>query len=196
MASNRPLAIGLLSFLVLLHRVAFSSFDLIIPYLYIKLLQFFCVFVYVDDLIIIGNGPAAIQSSKKHLSSCFYIKDLGHLKYFLGIEIAYNSKKICLCLRKYALDILSHVGLFGVKSVDFPIEQHHSLERPFLILFRFLLSSHWASHLALYYSTEFGIFRSYLGSICAQTSPGLLGCCQSCSSLSQGLSWPRSSSSH
>lgn len=39
---------------------------------------FLCVLVYVDDLLITGNDPATIQSFKKHLSSCFHMKDLGH----------------------------------------------------------------------------------------------------------------------
>ena len=43
------------------------------------------VLVYVDDLLISGSSPAAIQAFKEYLSSCFHMKDLGHLKYFLGI---------------------------------------------------------------------------------------------------------------
>lgn len=42
------------------------------------------VLVYVDDLIILGNTPSAIQEFKDYLSTCFHMKDLGHLKYFLG----------------------------------------------------------------------------------------------------------------
>ena len=44
------------------------------------------VLVYVDDLIISGNNGKAIQSFKTYLSTCFHMKDLGSLKYFLGIE--------------------------------------------------------------------------------------------------------------
>lgn len=67
---------------------------------------FLCVLVYVDDLIIIGSQPQAIQSFKNHLHTCFLIKDLGPLKYFLGIELARNSQGIYLCQRKYVLYIL------------------------------------------------------------------------------------------
>ena len=41
------------------------------------------VLVYVDDLIVSGSDFLAIQLFKKYLSSCFYMKDLGVLKYFL-----------------------------------------------------------------------------------------------------------------
>ena len=64
------------------------------------------VLVYVDDLLISGSSPAAIQVFKEYLSSCFHMKDLGHLKYFLGIEVARSSTGIYLCQRKYVLDII------------------------------------------------------------------------------------------
>ena len=85
------------------------------------------VLVYVDDLIISGNDSAAISRFKSYLSSCFHMKDLGSLKYFLGIEIARSASGLYLCQRKYALDILSEAGLLGAKPAEFPMEQNHSL---------------------------------------------------------------------
>nr|KYP64877.1 Copia protein [Cajanus cajan] len=55
------------------------------------------------------------------------MKDLGMLKYFLGIEVARNSTVIFLCQHKYALDIISKVGLLGAKPASFPMDQHHQL---------------------------------------------------------------------
>lgn len=48
----------------------------------------------MDDLIIAGNDSNAIQMFKDYLSNCFHMKDLGSLKYFLGIEVACNSDGI------------------------------------------------------------------------------------------------------
>jgi hypothetical protein len=45
------------------------------------------VLVYVDDLVIGGNDHAAINGFKDYLHSCFYMKDLGKLKYFIGVEV-------------------------------------------------------------------------------------------------------------
>lgn len=85
------------------------------------------ILVYVDDLIITGSNVKATQDFKDYLSSCFRMKDLGALKYFLGIEVARNNTGIYLCQRKYALDIITEAGLLGAKPALFPLEQNHNL---------------------------------------------------------------------
>ena len=66
--------------------------------------------VYVDDIIITGDDEMEIKCLKGNLSREFEVKDLGQLKYFLGIEIARNPKGIVLSQRKYVLDLLSETG--------------------------------------------------------------------------------------
>ena len=83
--------------------------------------------IYVDDLIISGNDISAVHKFKSYLSRCFHMKDLGKLKFFLGIEVARNSDGIFLCQRKYALDVISEVGLLGCKPAKTPLEQNHKL---------------------------------------------------------------------
>ncbi|XP_057526256.1 uncharacterized mitochondrial protein AtMg00810-like [Amaranthus tricolor] len=55
------------------------------------------------------------------------MKDLGPLKYFLGIEVARSSAGLFLCQRKYTLDVISETGLLGAKPSGFPIEQNHKV---------------------------------------------------------------------
>ena len=49
--------------------------------------------VYVDDIVITGNDHAGISDLKTFMHSKFHTKDLGELKYFLGIEVS-RSKKV------------------------------------------------------------------------------------------------------
>ncbi|CAH9089795.1 unnamed protein product [Cuscuta europaea] len=85
------------------------------------------ILVYVDDLVIAGNDSASIAAFKVYLSNCFRMKDLGKLKYFLGLEVARISSGIFLCQRKYALDVLTETGLLGAKPASIPMEENHSL---------------------------------------------------------------------
>ncbi|KAJ0472560.1 putative RNA-directed DNA polymerase [Helianthus annuus] len=79
--------------------------------------------VYVDDIVITGNSEVEIKRIKHILHETFRIKDLGILKYFLGIEVLYENKTVCLSQRKYCLELLSEFGYLGCKPVSVPIEQ-------------------------------------------------------------------------
>ncbi|XP_024006627.1 uncharacterized protein LOC112083125 [Eutrema salsugineum] len=87
------------------------------------------VLIYVDDLLIGGTDPAAISKFKGYLHTCFHMKDLGRLKYFLGIEVARSPEGIYLSQRKYTLDIVKECGLLGCKPVSTPMEQNHNLPK-------------------------------------------------------------------
>nr|XP_027118959.1 uncharacterized protein LOC113736265 [Coffea arabica] len=85
------------------------------------------ILVYVDDLVIGGLIVMPFMRFKTYLNDCFHMKDLGKLKYFLGLEVTRNSTGIFLCQRKYALDIISETGLLGTKPAGTPMEQNHHL---------------------------------------------------------------------
>jgi hypothetical protein len=83
--------------------------------------------VYVDDIIITGDDEVEIKSLKKNLRKQFEVKDLGQLRYFLGIEIARSKKGIVLSLRKYVLDLLSETSMLGCQPASTPIDPNHKL---------------------------------------------------------------------
>ena len=63
------------------------------------------------------------RNFKSYLQQCFKLKDLGALKYFLGIEAARSSQGLFLSQQKYTLDILYECGMLGAKPTFFPMEQ-------------------------------------------------------------------------
>jgi hypothetical protein len=54
------------------------------------------IVIYVDDLIISGDSDVDIFDLKKLLKQKFEMKDLGKLRYFLGIEVIQSPKGIWL----------------------------------------------------------------------------------------------------
>ncbi|GJS60632.1 ribonuclease H-like domain-containing protein [Tanacetum coccineum] len=82
---------------------------------------FLALLVYVDDIIITNNNLSKIEKFKVFLMYKFMIKDLGKLKYFLGIEVIDIDKDICLNQRKYVLDLLSEYGMLVCKPVNTPL---------------------------------------------------------------------------
>ena len=93
---------------------------------------------YVDDMIITGDNLSEIQEFKDFLSQNFEMKDLGHLSYFLGLEITSSNDGCYLTQAKYTSVLLSRAGLTDHKIVDIQIELNvrltHSLENHCLIL--------------------------------------------------------------
>lgn len=53
--------------------------------------------VYMDDIILTGDDIEELKRLKKKLATAFEIKDLGTLKYFLGIEFARSKEGIFAC---------------------------------------------------------------------------------------------------
>ena len=84
--------------------------------------SFTALLIYVDDILLTGNDLTEIQRVKDYLLQQFRIKDLGDLKYFLGIEFSRSIAGIYMSQRKYALDILQDTGLTGARPDKFPME--------------------------------------------------------------------------
>lgn len=52
----------------------------------------------------------------------FEMKDPGHLKYFLGMEVTRSFVRISISHRKYVVDLLKETCMLGSKPVDTPMD--------------------------------------------------------------------------
>ncbi|GJX03223.1 ribonuclease H-like domain-containing protein [Tanacetum coccineum] len=122
--------------------------------------------VYVDDIVITGNNVEEISKFKKFLASKSQIKDLGSLKYLLGIEVLENKNGLCLSQKKYCLELLNEYGLLACKPAATPIQHNVSLSHDETDKDKRLLN-HMHSHLKSHFSAGLRVLR-YL-----KQSPGL-----------------------
>lgn len=60
------------------------------------------ILIYVDDMLITGDSLKIVEETKGKLKQAFKMKDLGELRYFLGIEFARSEHGI-LMHQRYSL---------------------------------------------------------------------------------------------
>lgn len=90
---------------------------------------YMAVLVYVDDIIIASSCDEATKLLRDALECSFKLRDLGTLRYFLGLEIARNVAGISITQRKYTLELLVETGLLGCKPSSVPMEPNLKLSR-------------------------------------------------------------------
>ena len=89
---------------------------------------FMTLLIYVDDIIIPGPNVNQISEVKTGLHSKFKLKDLGPLKYFLGLEIVRSPTGIIVCQRQYTLQLLEDFGFLTLKPNSNPMNPRESLQ--------------------------------------------------------------------
>ena len=73
-------------------------------------------------MIITGYDLISIQELKDFLNQQFEMKDLGHLSYFIGLEITNSTDGLYITQAKYTSELLSQVGLTNSKTIDISVE--------------------------------------------------------------------------
>ncbi|GJX37797.1 uncharacterized mitochondrial protein-like protein, partial [Tanacetum coccineum] len=78
--------------------------------------------LYVDDMIITGDDYIGIESLKLELAHRFAMKDLGLLRYNLGIQVASSPKGYLLSQSKYIGVLLDRARITDKMVKDIPID--------------------------------------------------------------------------
>ena len=71
----------------------------------------------MDDIILTGNDDTMVHKFMQLLAHQFSLKDLGHLSYFLGVEVIPNDHGILLSQRSYIVDLLTRTKMMDAKPV-------------------------------------------------------------------------------
>lgn len=85
--------------------------------------------LYVDDMIITGGTSAHIQAAVDLLKRKYDIKDMGELKYCLGIAVKRDMHKhsIQLSQQRYVEDLLQSAGMADCNTAPTPAPLTHSV---------------------------------------------------------------------
>lgn len=78
--------------------------------------------VYVNGIIITGNGNGLMTKLQNMLHSTFQMKYLGHLTYFLGLEVHSLDYGLILNQYKYIQYLIELEGLKYATVVDMPMK--------------------------------------------------------------------------
>ena len=79
--------------------------------------------VHVDDLLLAAANLEQIKAAKAAIASCFEVRDLGEVRFYLGIEISRDQTtgSITLSQRRYVEQLLERHGLTAAKSRATPL---------------------------------------------------------------------------
>ena len=86
------------------------------------------IVLYVDDLIITCDNDELVQKIKHNMSNEFEMKDLGELKYFLGIEVIKCINGWMLSQKKYMVDMLKEFNMYDCKPMQTPMQERMTLD--------------------------------------------------------------------
>ncbi len=83
----------------------------------------FIMGVYVDDIVLASNSSEKVQEMKDALAQKITIRDLGELKYFLGVQITQDASKnqVWIGQPTFTELLLSKYGLSEAKPTKTPV---------------------------------------------------------------------------
>jgi hypothetical protein len=87
------------------------------------------IVVYIDNLVITDAKNAEVATFKEEMKSTFQMNDLGHLFFYLGIEVHQGDSGIILRQTVYTKRIVELAGLTNCNSTLTLMEERLKLSR-------------------------------------------------------------------
>ncbi|GKD53057.1 retrovirus-related pol polyprotein from transposon TNT 1-94 [Tanacetum coccineum] len=84
--------------------------------------------IYVDDIIFASTDPKACGIFSNEMSSKFHMSMMGHMSFFLGLQVSQNPGGIFINQSKFALEILKKFGMDSCDPVDTPMVDRLKLD--------------------------------------------------------------------
>ena len=82
------------------------------------------ILIWVDDIVILADKIELINEFKTQISNKYTVKDLGPLKYFLGIEFHVTDKSVHMSQSGYCKTILERFGMTDCNPMKIPCEKN------------------------------------------------------------------------
>ncbi|GAB2274148.1 hypothetical protein Dimus_039069 [Dionaea muscipula] len=107
-----------------------SKYDVCLYYAFLDDFPLYLL-LYVDDMLLISKSMSLIEKIKKKLNSEFDMKDLGHAKKILGMEIERDRKlgELKLHQTSYIKKVCSKFKMENSKPVSMPLAGHFILSK-------------------------------------------------------------------
>ena len=77
--------------------------------------------IYVDDIIVTGSNNKFLETFINQLNVAFSLKDLGHIHYFMGLEVHRNGSGMYLKQTKYIRDMLKKFNMEKATACPTPM---------------------------------------------------------------------------
>lgn len=79
--------------------------------------------IWVDDIIIAASNDELMVETKRMMNTRFKMKDLGKLKYFIGVEFDQGDEYIKVSQKRYLSKVLERFDMLNCKPRSTPAEQ-------------------------------------------------------------------------
>nr|GEW50861.1 retrovirus-related Pol polyprotein from transposon TNT 1-94 [Tanacetum cinerariifolium] len=85
--------------------------------------------IYVDDIIFASTNIAMCNEFANHMTTKFKMSMIGHMSFFLGLQISQSPRGIFINQSKYASKIVKKYGMLTSDSVDTPMVKKSNMDK-------------------------------------------------------------------